>query len=82
MMFYLQGRTGEIKHLYRNFAFLNSRLMTENGGFFVCKTRHLTLAGGGKVCVFLLVVFLVFIFWKSLLRSQKLVVQQELGLRN
>ncbi|CAL1541166.1 unnamed protein product [Lymnaea stagnalis] len=42
------GRTGEIKHLYRNFGFLNSRLMTENGGFFVCRTRHLTLAGGGK----------------------------------
>ncbi|CAG5115436.1 unnamed protein product [Candidula unifasciata] len=43
------GRTGEIKHLYRSFAFLNSRLMTENGGYFVCRTRHLTLAGGGKV---------------------------------
>ncbi|BFZ16060.1 hypothetical protein BsWGS_19099 [Bradybaena similaris] len=42
------GRTGEIKHLYRSFAFLNSRLMTENGGYFVCRTRHLTLAGGGK----------------------------------
>ncbi|KAI8781206.1 Transcription elongation factor SPT5 [Biomphalaria glabrata] len=42
------GRSGEIKHLYRNFAFLNSRLMTENGGYFVCRTRHLTLAGGGK----------------------------------
>uniref|UniRef100_A0A0B7ANQ2 Transcription elongation factor SPT5 n=1 Tax=Arion vulgaris TaxID=1028688 RepID=A0A0B7ANQ2_9EUPU len=42
------GRTGEIKHLYRNFAFLNSRLMTDNGGYFVCRTRHLTLAGGGK----------------------------------
>ncbi|GFR83221.1 transcription elongation factor SPT5 [Elysia marginata] len=22
--------------------------MTENGGYFVCRTRHLTLAGGGK----------------------------------
>ncbi|XP_005096032.1 transcription elongation factor SPT5 [Aplysia californica] len=42
------GRTGEIKHLYRNYAFLNSRLMTENGGYFVCRTRHLVLAGGGK----------------------------------
>ncbi|GFO29479.1 transcription elongation factor spt5 [Plakobranchus ocellatus] len=42
------GRSGEIKHLYRNFAFLNSRLMTENGGYFVCRTRHLTLAGSGK----------------------------------
>jgi len=42
------GRQGEIKHLYRNFGFLYSRLMTENGGIFVCKTRHLTLAGGSK----------------------------------
>ncbi|CAL1263967.1 unnamed protein product [Larinioides sclopetarius] len=39
------GRQGEIKHLYRNFAFLHSRMMTENGGIFVCKTRHLILAG-------------------------------------
>ncbi|XP_050411493.1 transcription elongation factor SPT5 [Patella vulgata] len=42
------GRQGEIKHLYRSFAFLNSRLMTENGGYFVCKTRHLVLAGGSR----------------------------------
>ncbi|ESP00239.1 hypothetical protein LOTGIDRAFT_225963 [Lottia gigantea] len=42
------GRQGEIKHLYRNFAFLNSRMMTENGGYFVCKTRHLVLAGGSR----------------------------------
>ncbi|XP_045177406.2 transcription elongation factor SPT5-like [Mercenaria mercenaria] len=40
------GRDGEIKHLYRSFAFLLSRKMTENGGYFVCKTRHLVLAGG------------------------------------
>ncbi|CAH1787389.1 unnamed protein product [Owenia fusiformis] len=42
------GRQGEIKHLYRHFAFLHSRLMTENGGIFVCKTRHVSLAGGSK----------------------------------
>lgn len=42
------GRSGEIKHLYRSFAFLLSRMMTENGGYFVCKTRHLVQAGGAK----------------------------------
>ncbi|XP_045760597.1 transcription elongation factor SPT5 [Maniola jurtina] len=42
------GREGEIKHLYRNFAFLQSRMYLDNGGIFVCKTRHLQLAGGAK----------------------------------
>ena len=42
------GRQGEIKHLYRNFAFLHSRMMLENGGIFVCKCRHLVLAGGSR----------------------------------
>ena len=43
-----QGRSGEIKHLYRSLAFLHCRMYTENGGIFVCKTRHLQLAGGSK----------------------------------
>lgn len=47
--FVLQGREGEIRHLYRNSAFLYSKTILENGGIFVCKTRHLVLAGGGKV---------------------------------
>lgn len=42
------GRQGEIRHLYRNFAFLHSRMMMENGGIFVCLSRHLVQAGGGK----------------------------------
>ncbi|CAG2112451.1 unnamed protein product [Medioppia subpectinata] len=42
------GRQGEIKHLYQNSAFLYSRMMSENGGIFVCKTRHLILAGGSR----------------------------------
>lgn len=42
------GRSGEIKHLYRSLAFLHCRMYTENGGVFVCKTRHLQLAGGNK----------------------------------
>ncbi len=41
------GRQGQIKHLFRNFAFLHSRMMLDNGGIFVCKCRHLVLAGGG-----------------------------------
>lgn len=42
------GRSGQIMHLYRNFAFLMSRLMTENGGYFVCRTRHLVSAGSTR----------------------------------
>merc|ERR1711884_666859 len=41
------GRQGEIRHLFRNFAFLHSRMMMDNGGIFVCKCRHLVQAGGG-----------------------------------
>uniref|UniRef100_A0A8C4QQR9 Transcription elongation factor SPT5 n=1 Tax=Eptatretus burgeri TaxID=7764 RepID=A0A8C4QQR9_EPTBU len=42
------GREGEVKHLYRGFAFLHSKKLVENGGMFVCKTRHVVLAGGCK----------------------------------
>ncbi|XP_077978109.1 transcription elongation factor SPT5-like [Glandiceps talaboti] len=42
------GRQGEVKHIYRSFAFLHSRMMTENGGIFVCRTRHIVLAGGSR----------------------------------
>lgn len=42
------GRQGEIKHLYRSYCFLMSRTMTENGGYFVCRTRHVVLAGGSS----------------------------------
>lgn len=47
----IKGRSGEIKHLYRSLAFLHCRMYTENGGIFVCKTRHLPLAGGNKMQV-------------------------------
>ena len=47
------GRQGEIKHLFRNFAFLHSRMMLENGGIFVCKCRHLVQAGGGRYVFFI-----------------------------
>lgn len=42
------GLQGEVKHLYRSYAFLMSRMMTDNGGYFVCRTRHVTLAGGSR----------------------------------
>lgn len=42
------GREGEIRHLFRGFAFLHCKRLVENGGMFVCKTRHLVLAGGSK----------------------------------
>ncbi|CAH3030076.1 unnamed protein product [Porites evermanni] len=42
------GLQGEIKHLYRSFAFLSSKMVIENGGMLVCKTKQLVLAGGGK----------------------------------
>lgn len=51
--FLLQGREGEIRHLFRGFAFLHCKKLVENGGMFVCKTRHLVLAGGSKVGVWL-----------------------------
>ncbi|KAK2511764.1 Supt5h, partial [Columba livia] len=43
-----EGREGEIRHLFRGFAFLHCKKLVENGGMFVCKTRHLVLAGGSK----------------------------------
>jgi len=42
------GRRGEIKHLHRCFAFLHSGMFIDNGGTFVCKTRHLQLPGSNK----------------------------------
>ncbi|KAI3411952.1 hypothetical protein GPALN_002008 [Globodera pallida] len=41
-------RQGEIKHLYRNWAFVFSRKYHLNGGMFVCKARNLALIGGSK----------------------------------
>ncbi|VDN00933.1 unnamed protein product [Thelazia callipaeda] len=38
-------KQGEIKHIYRSYAFVMSRKHIENGGLFVCKPRHLLLIG-------------------------------------
>lgn len=43
------GRSGEIKHVYRSFAFLNCRSYLENGGFIVSKTSDLQLEWREKV---------------------------------
>jgi transcription elongation factor SPT5 len=42
------GQNGEIKYLYRGFAFVHSRMFPDNGGIFVCKTRHLLLRNDNK----------------------------------
>lgn len=42
------GRQGQIRHVFRSYIFLHSRLMTENGGMFVCRARHVVLAGGKR----------------------------------
>ncbi|CAK8694828.1 transcription elongation factor SPT5-like isoform X2 [Clavelina lepadiformis] len=42
------GQEGEIKHLYRGFAFLQSKKVIENGGFFVAKAKQLVLAGSAR----------------------------------
>jgi len=46
---FLQGKEGEIRHLYRGFAFLHSKKVIENGGIFVARTRQLALAGSSRV---------------------------------
>lgn len=57
LFIFLKGRGGEIKHLYRNYAFLYSKLHLDNGGIFVCKTRHLQLAGGNRDAVSVGIIF-------------------------
>ena len=42
----IQGKQGEIKHVYRGSVFIQSRNLVENGGLIVAKARHVELAGG------------------------------------
>ncbi|XP_014243912.1 transcription elongation factor SPT5 isoform X2 [Cimex lectularius] len=42
------GCKGEVKHIYRNYVFIYSNKNVEHGGIFVCKAKHITLAGGSK----------------------------------
>nr|CAD2168645.1 unnamed protein product [Meloidogyne enterolobii] len=43
-----EEKQGELKHLYRNWAFVYSRKHSINGGIFVCKAKQLQLIGGAK----------------------------------
>ena len=45
----IQGKQGEIKHVYRGSVFIQSRNLVENGGLIVAKARHVELAGGTGV---------------------------------
>ena len=44
--FIIQGKQGEIKHVYRGSVFIQSRTLVENGGLIVAKARYVELAGG------------------------------------
>lgn len=39
------GHQGQVKHIFRAFVFLHSRLVAENSGMFVCRARHISVAG-------------------------------------
>ena len=46
---FIQGKQGEIKHVYRGSVFIQSCNLVENGGLIVAKARHVELAGGTGV---------------------------------
>lgn len=39
-----RGQQGQVKYLYRHFAFIYSKTFPENGGYFVATARQLLLA--------------------------------------
>uniref|UniRef100_A0A5S6QVE8 Transcription elongation factor SPT5 n=1 Tax=Trichuris muris TaxID=70415 RepID=A0A5S6QVE8_TRIMR len=39
------GMKGDIKHVYRSYVFVHSKTFPRNGGLFVCRSRHLLIAG-------------------------------------
>eukprot|EP00054_Salpingoeca_dolichothecata_P010528 m.58744 g.58744 ORF g.58744 m.58744 type:complete len:1162 (-) comp19039_c0_seq2:55-3540(-) len=40
-----KGREGKVLHVYRSFVFVYQRTLIENGGVFVCRSRHLLIPG-------------------------------------
>ena len=44
--FIIQGKQGEIKHVYRGSVFIQSHTLVENGGLIVANARYVELAGG------------------------------------
>ena len=43
---HIQGKQGEIRHVYRGNVFIQARQVVENAGIIVCKAKHIELAGG------------------------------------
>lgn len=43
-----RGQQGQVKYLYRHFAFIYAKTFPENGGYFVCNTKQLLLASNHK----------------------------------
>jgi transcription elongation factor SPT5 len=39
-----KGQQGQVKYIYRHFAFIFSKTFPENGGYFVCTTRQLLMS--------------------------------------
>ena len=48
-----KGQQGQIKYIYRHYAFIHSKTYPENGGYFVCTTRQIFLL----LCYYLVEVF-------------------------
>jgi transcription elongation factor SPT5 len=47
-----KDQTGQVKYLYRHYAFIYSKTYPENAGYFVCTTKQLLLASsGGKTSI-------------------------------
>lgn len=43
------GQQGQVKYIYRHYAFLHAKTHSENGGHFVCTAKQLLLASNHKV---------------------------------
>ena len=52
-MLLLQGKQGEVKHVYRGYIFIHTRNLVENGGMIVARSKEVELAGstGGSTAV-------------------------------
>lgn len=43
-----KGQQGQIKYIYRHYAFIHSKTFSENGGYFVCTTRQILMSSNNK----------------------------------
>lgn len=46
-----KGQQGQIKYIYRHYAFIHSKTFSENGGYFVCTTRQILMSSSNKTSV-------------------------------